>query len=202
MARTTQRQQQILDFIKSIITNTGLPPTRSELCIAFGFRSPTAADDHLKALARKGLIELVPGVSRGIKLMQQALTLGLPLIGQVAAGAPILAEENIEEYIELNPSQFKPKADYLLRVRGHSMCDVGILDNDLLAVQRTQEVRDGQIVVARIGDEVTVKRFKRIDNEVILLAENPDFSPIKVDLREADFAIEGLGVGVVRHSLQ
>ncbi len=201
MPKVTARQQQIFDYIQSSLSQNGRPPTRAELCAHFGFRSPTAAEDHLKALARKGLIELVPGVSRGIRLLQAALSVGLPLIGQVAAGAPILAEENIEEYVDLAAERFSPKADYLLRVRGHSMRDVGILDKDLLAVHRTQDVHNGQIVVARIDEEVTVKRFRRSGSRITLIAENPAFAPIKVNLAESDFAIEGLGVGVLRHSL-
>ena len=202
MLKLTARQQQILNFIQRHIKQNGAPPTRAELCTHFGFKSPTAADDHLKALHRKGVIELLAGVSRGIRLLQaEPESLGLPLIGQVAAGAPILAEENIEDYFELDSGKFKPKADYLLRVRGQSMKDVGILDGDLLAVHRVQEAHNGQIVVARLGDEVTVKRFQKKGNQVRLLPENAEFSPIEVDLAKDELVIEGLGVGVVRHRL-
>lgn len=202
MPKLTARQQQIFNFIQRSIKQNGAPPTRAELCTHFGFKSPTAAEDHLKALHRKGAIELLAGVSRGIRLLESMPEqLGLPLVGQVAAGAPILAEENIEDYFELDSGKFKPKADYLLRVRGQSMKDVGILDGDLLAVHRIQEAYNGQIVVARLGDEVTVKRFHKKGNQVRLLPENTGFSPIEIDLSKEDFAIEGLGVGVIRHQL-
>ena len=199
-SRLTVRQQQILDFIRNIIQKTGMPPTRVEICQAFGFRSPTAAEDHLKALAHKGVIELLPGRSRGIRLREQPrVARGLPLIGRVAAGTPILAEQHIEDYLELDPGFFKPRADYLLRVRGHSMRHGGILNGDLLAVHRAQEALSGQIVVARFDDEVTVKRFRRRGNKVTLEAQNPDFAPILVDLKDTDLVIEGLGVGVIRN---
>jgi repressor LexA len=204
MKSLTNRQQEILELIQYAIQRTGMPPTRADICDHFNFRSPTAADDHLKALARKGAIELVPGRSRGIRLTHietMEAANGLPLIGRVAAGEPILAEQNIEDYFEVDPGRFKPSADYLLRVRGHSMRDVGILNNDLLAVHRTSEALSGQIIVARLDDEVTVKRFRRRGNKVTLHAENPDFDPICVDLRQTEFSIEGLGVGVVRNKL-
>ncbi len=212
MLKLTPRQQQILDFIQQNIKQTGMPPTRADMCQYFGFKSPTAADDHLKALQRKGAIELLSGVSRGIRMLYTESgsegntdEMALPLIGQVAAGAPILAEENIEDYFKLDAHKFSPRADYLLRVRGQSMKLAGILDGDLLAVHRTQEVYNGQIVVARIGDEVTVKRFKKTGHVVHLLPENDDFETIKINLSDDDlineFVIEGLGVGVIRHAL-
>jgi len=197
----TPRQQQILDLIRRHVRETGYPPTRAEIAEAFGFRSVTAAVDHLKALARHGVIELQQGASRGIRLLVPADEAQLPVVGRVAAGSPILAAEHIEEHCQVDPNLFHPRADYLLRVRGFSMRDAGILDGDLLAVHRTPEALDGQIVVARIDDEVTVKRFRRQANwrwRVQLLPENPDFAPIAVDLREQALTIEGLGVGVLR----
>ena len=194
----TRRQKQVLDLIKKTMDRTGMPPTRSDICDAFGFSSPTAAEDHLRALERKGAIDLLPGLSRGIRLRAPAEP-GLPVVGRVAAGEPILAEEHIEEHFEMDPAFFEPRADYLLRVRGHSMRDAGILHGDLLAVHSTPEVISGQIVVARIGNDVTVKRFRRRGYQVTLEPQNPDFEPIQVDLREEDFAIEGLGVGVIRN---
>lgn len=191
----TQRQQQILDWIRQHMEQEGLPPTRAELCEAMGFRSPNAAEDHLRALARKGAIELVAGSSRGIRLPDPG---GLPLVGRVAAGSPVLAAEHIEAHHKVDPQMFRPQADYLLRVRGESMRDVGILDNDLLAVHQTAVARNGQIVVARIGEEVTVKRFRQHGHQVELLPENPDFEPILVDLRHEPLVIEGLGVGIIR----
>jgi len=172
-----------------------MPPTRAEIASHFGFRSANAAEDHLKALARKGMIELQSGVSRGIRLTE---SLGLPVVGRVAAGSPILAEQHIDARYQVDPALFKPRADYLLRVRGMSMRDAGIVDGDLLAVHRTPEAKSGQIVVARINDEVTVKRLRQRGNQVELLAENPDFAPILVDLRREALVIEGLGVGIIR----
>jgi len=202
MLKLTPRQQQVLEFIQHSIKQTGMPPTRAEMCNHFGFKSPTAAEDHLKALQHKGAIELLSGISRGIRLLYAKTDeMGLPLIGQVAAGAPILAEENIEDYFKLDSSKFSPKADYLLRVRGQSMIQAGILDGDLLAVHRTQEAYNGQIIVARIGDEVTVKRFEKTGRHVRLLPENCAFEAIEVDLSISEFSIEGLGVGVIRHHL-
>ena len=194
----TRRQQQILDLIRNTIEQTGMPPTRADICEFFGFRSPTAAEDHLRALDRKGYIELLPGRSRGIRLVLEDALSGLPLVGRVAAGAPVLAEQNVEDYFDIDAARFQPRADYLLRVRGDSMKDIGILDHDLLAVHSTREALNGQIVVARLGDEVTVKRFRRRGNRITLEAENPDFADIPVDPRATEFAIEGLGVGVVR----
>ncbi len=197
----TARQTEILNLIRDAINEHGAPPTRAEICTQLGFRSPNAAEEHLRALARKGAIEIIPGTSRGIRLLGEPET-GLPLIGRVAAGSPILAQENIEDHYQLDASLFHPRADYLLRVQGDSMRDVGILDNDLLAVHRTTEVSNGQIVVARVEDEVTVKRFKRQNprsKKVRLLPENPTFKPIEIDLETTSFAIEGLAVGILRN---
>lgn len=198
MSTLTPRQQQILQLIRDCINETGMPPTRAEIAETFGFRSANAAEDHLKALARKGAIELLPGSSRGIRLLEQE---GLPLIGRVAAGQPLLAQEHIEEHIKLDPLLFHPVADYLLRVHGMSMRDIGILDGDLLAVHQTPTASNNQVVVARIGDEVTVKRYRQRGNIVTLMAENPEFEPIKVDLRTQDLTIEGIAVGIIRSSL-
>lgn len=200
MIKLTARQQQILELIKEHIQETGYPPTRAEIADILGFKSANAAEEHLKALARKGAIEMIAGASRGIRLPEAQN--GLPLIGRVAAGSPILAEEHIEEYCDIPHSFFNPKADYLLTVHGMSMKDIGIMDGDLLAVHRTQQVRNGDIVVARIENEVTVKRFKRERNRAIvqLWPENPDFDVIEVDLRDENFTIEGLSVGVIRRS--
>ncbi len=195
MKTLTARQAEILELIRTHIAETGMPPTRAEIARTLGFRSPNAAEEHLRALARKGAIELVPGSSRGIRLLTET---GLPVVGQVAAGVPILAEENIERRYELAAELFTPRADYLLKVRGMSMRDAGILDGDLLAVHKTTEARNGQIVVARIQDEVTVKRLQRKGHLVRLISENPDFAPIEVDLRREPVVIEGLGVGVIR----
>lgn len=198
MTTLTARQQQILHWIRQYMQDTGMPPTRAELCLAMGFRSPNAAEDHLKALARKGAISLVPGASRGIRLLQDTES-GLPLIGQVAAGQPILALEHVETHIQVAPSLFSPPADYLLRVKGESMREVGILDNDLLAVHQSATARNGQIVVARLEEEVTVKRYFQQGPLVALHPENPSFNIIQVDLRLTPFVIEGLAVGVIRH---
>lgn len=199
MIKLTTRQQQVLQLIKDHIEETGYPPTRADIAKQLGFKSANAAEEHLRALARKGVIEIVPGASRGIRL-PEAENSGIPIVGRVAAGSPILAEEHIEDYCDLTPGFFSPSADYFLRVHGESMIDVGIFDGDLLAVHRTDQVRNGQIVVARIGEEVTVKRYQREANSplVQLIAENPEFDPIEVDLQEQDFSIEGLSVGVLR----
>jgi repressor LexA len=196
----TPRQQQILELIKQHIENTGYPPTRAEIANELGFKSPNAAEEHLRALARKGVIEMISGTSRGIRLLLEEEPSGLPLIGRVAAGEPILAVENIEDYLEVAANMFYPQADYLLRVHGMSMKNVGIMDGDLLAVHKADTAENGQIVVARIEDEVTVKRLKktRKRHEIMLLPENEELEPILVDLKEQDFAIEGLGVGVIR----
>jgi repressor LexA len=196
MNELTPRQAQILQLIREHLSTRGFPPTRAEICRSMGFRSPNAAEEHLKALARKGAIEMAPGSSRGLRLIQPA---GLPVVGRVAAGSPILAEQHIEAHYQIDAGLFRPRADYLLRVRGSSMRDAGIHDGDLLAVHRSREPRSGQVVVARINDEVTVKRFKRQGGVVQLLPEHPDFQPISVDLKRDAFAIEGIGVGVIRN---
>jgi repressor LexA len=200
MNKLTTRQTEVLEFIKSYIDEIGYPPTRADIAKELGFKSANASEEHLKALARKGAIEMIPGTSRGIKLPDSENE-GLPIIGRVAAGNPILAEEHIEDYCELPATFFSPNADYLLQVCGDSMIECGIMDGDLLAVHRTQNITDGDIVVARIEDEVTVKRFKRSKSkhQLTLLPENKDYSPIEVDLRHQGFEIEGLGVGVIRH---
>ncbi|HEX5803779.1 MAG TPA: transcriptional repressor LexA [Azospira sp.] len=197
MAKLTPRQQEILDFIRNTLEVLGAPPTRAEISSAFGFASPNAAEEHLKALAKKGSIVLEPGAARGIRLVEQ---LGLPLIGTVAAGSPILAVENVLGRYALDAHLFSPRADFLLRVRGLSMINAGIFDGDLLAVHRTPEARDGQIVVARLQEEVTVKRLRRHGPMVELVAENPDFEPIIVDTRKEEVAIEGIAVGLIRGS--
>lgn len=199
----TSRQQQILELIRRHIRERGAPPTRSEIAQAFGFRSVNAAEEHLRALARKGAIELHPATSRGIRLLvgDESETGGLPVIGQVAAGSPILATEHVEAHYRVAPDLFHPRAHYLLRVRGMSMRDIGILEGDLVAVHQTREALSGQIVVARLEDEVTVKRFWRSSqarHKVRLLPANPDFSPIEVDLREQALTIEGCCVGLLR----
>ena len=195
----TPRQQQVFDLIKDNISETGMPPTRAEIATFFGFKSANAAEEHLNALAKKGYIEMLPGTSRGIRLAEEFIEHeGLPLIGRVAAGEPILAQEHVEEHYKVDGSLFHPAADYLLRVNGESMKDIGILDGDLLAVHQTTDVQNGQVIVARVEEDVTVKRYKREGNIVYLHAENDDFSPIKVDLAAQEFNIEGLAVGVIR----
>lgn len=216
--KLTARQQQIFDLVKDAIEQTGAPPTRAEIAAELGFKSANAAEEHLQALARKGVIELLGGTSRGIRLKSDALRavnrarrqeqpslpipgitqLLLPLVGRVAAGSPILAQEHVEQTYAVEPSMFARRPDYLLRIKGMSMRDVGMLDGDLLAVQSTREARNGQIVVARLGDEVTVKRFKRSGAVIELLPENPDFKPIRVTEGAEPFAIEGLAVGLIR----
>lgn len=193
--KLTTRQKQVLDFITTAVTEAGMPPTRVEIARQFGFRSINAAEQHLRALARKGAIDLMAGTSRGIRLK---LSTGLPVVGQVAAGSPLLAEEHLQGTRALSGTLFNPKADYLLRVSGLSMRDAGILDGDLLAVHATPKANNGDLVVARIDGEVTVKRFQRKGNKVTLLAANPDFAPIEVDPRKQEFVIEGLGVGLIR----
>ena len=195
----TPRQQQILDWIAERVRRQGSPPTRVEISAAFGFSSPNAAESHLRALARKGVIVLDSGRARGIRLSESGASGDrLPLIGRVAAGSPILAAENVEEELGMNGQSFSPQAHYLLRVRGDSMIEAGILDGDLLAVHRTPEARQGQIVVARLGEEVTVKRFHRRGRKVQLRAANPEYQTIEVDLDRQELIIEGLGVGVLR----
>lgn len=203
MKSLTARQQQVLDLIKNKIESTGMPPTRAEIATALGFRSANAAEEHLKALARKEVIQIVPGTSRGIRLLadyQSPVEEGLPLIGHVAAGEPILAEQHIETYYNVDATMFKPHADFLLRVNGMSMKNIGILDGDLLAVHCTQDVRNGQVVVARVEDDVTVKRLQRDGNKVFLHAENEDFPVMTVDLTEQAFSIEGIAVGIIRNT--
>jgi repressor LexA len=202
MISLTPRQEQILDYIKEYLQETGYPPTRSEIAGEMGFKSPNAAEEHLRALARKGAIEMMPGTSRGIRLPISE-QLGLPIIGQVAAGSPLLAEECIDDYCDIPADLFSPKADYLLTVKGTSMIDVGIYEDDLLAVHKTDRAKNGDIIVARIDDEVTVKRLEtcRSKYRVNLIAENPDFAPIEVDMRERTFTIEGVSVGVIRRGI-
>ena len=195
MVKLTPRQQEILDFIRSSLEVLGAPPTRAEIANAFGFASHNAAEEHLRALAKKGIIVLEPGSARGIRLVEQ---LGLPLIGSVAAGSPILAVENVQARYALDASLFKPRADFLLRVRGLSMLHAGILEGDLIAVHRCAEARNGQIVVARLDDEVTVKRYRKHGSVVELIAENPDYAPIVVDTRRQALEIEGIAVGLIR----
>jgi repressor LexA len=197
MEKLTPRQQQVLDLVRRHIDKTGYPPTRADIARELGFKSANAAEEHLKALARKGAIEMIAGASRGIRLPDGG---GIPIVGRVAAGNPILAEQHIEDRCDLPPSFFKPSADYFLVVKGDSMIDVGIYDGDLLAVHSTPVANTGDIVVARIEDEVTVKRLRKTGQKhtLELLAENPDFAPIKVDLRSQSFAIEGISVGLLR----
>lgn len=203
MLELTHRQNEILIFIRRQIEKTGFPPTRADICAALGFKSPNAAESHLRALEAKGAIEMLPGASRGIRIVAQgaqAPEFSLPVVGRVAAGQPILAIEHVEDHHRVDPRLFKPRADYLLRVRGKSMRDAGILDGDLLAVHRTGRAENGDIVVARVNDqEVTVKRFHRRSAYLVrLLPENSDFDPIDLDLRRDTLTIEGLGVGVLR----
>lgn len=223
--KLTTRQQQILELIQRAIERTGAPPTRAEIAAELGYRSPNAAEEHLKALARKGVIDLVSGTSRGIRVKSDTLrrlnaarrqgvdalpfepipaallSLQLPLVGRVAAGSPILAQEHIERTFAVESYLFARKPDYLLKVRGMSMRDAGILDGDLLAVQKASDAKNGQIVVARLGDEVTVKRFRRTAAGVELIPENPDFKTLLVPVDSADFSLEGLAVGLIRNTL-
>jgi len=197
MPTLTARQAEILRLIQDSLADTGMPPTRQEIASAFGFQSANAAEGHLKALARKGLIELLPGSSRGIRLLKSS---GMPVVGHVAAGHPVLAEERIDTHYHIDPALFTPRADYLLRVHGMSMRDAGILDGDLLAIHRTPQAQDGQIVVARLHDEVTVKRLYRRGGKVVLQPENPDFAVIAIDPARQQLVIEGICVGVIRNS--
>jgi repressor LexA len=202
MRELTPRQSQILDMIQEFITETGMPPTRAEIARELGFKSANAAEEHLRALQRKGVLELVPGASRGIQLKDSLREqMGLPLVGRVAAGSPILAQEHIEAHYKLDPALFDPKPHYLLRVHGMSMKDAGILDGDLVAVHRTPEVRSRQIIVARLEDEVTVKRYRQEGAMVWLLPENSEFEPIQVDLAHQALVIEGVVVGVIRDGI-
>jgi repressor LexA len=218
MIKLTARQEEILNLIREAIENTGFPPTRAEIAAELGFRSPNAAEEHLQALARKGAIEISPGTSRGIRLREThsdsgagrlgtrqmtlphsaLMQLSLPLVGRVAAGSPILAQEHIETTYSVDPVLFSAKPDFLLKVRGMSMRDAGILDGDLLAVKKIDSAKNGQIVVARLGDDVTVKRYKKSGSVIELLPENPDFEPIRVNSGEDNFALEGLAVGLLR----
>ncbi|MBE2897257.1 repressor LexA [Pasteurellaceae bacterium HPA106] len=203
----TPRQQQVYDFLREHLESTGMPPTRMEIAKELGFRSANSAEEHLKALSRKGVIEILSGTSRGIRLLLEEdnnTTIpedeGLPLIGRVAAGEPILAQEHIESTYHIDPTMFTPQAHFLLKVYGMSMKDVGIMDGDMLAVHRTKDVRNGQIVVARIDDEVTVKRLEKKGSTVYLHPENEELSPIVVDLREQSLDIEGIAVGIIRNN--
>ena len=217
MIKLTARQEQILNLIREAIENTGFPPTRAEIAAELGFRSANAAEEHLQALARKGAIEIAPGTSRGTRLLNMGdgnvartitrqlalphpalMQLSLPLVGRVAAGSPILAQEHIEASYNVDAALFSAKPDFLLKVRGMSMRDAGILDGDLLAVKKADSARNGQIVVARLGDEVTVKRYKKSGSFIELLPENPEFKPIRVENNQEEFALEGLAVGLLR----
>jgi len=202
MRPLTKRQAQILELIKVFIKDTGMPPTRAEIAQTLGFKSANAAEEHLKALAKKGVIKMKPGASRGIQLVEdeEPEQLGLPLIGRVAAGEPILAQQHVESHCKIDPLMFKPAADFLLRVNGMSMKDIGIMDGDLLAVHRTQVAENGQVVVARVDDDVTVKRIEKAGKKVLLHAENDEFTAIEVDLEHESFNIEGLAVGVIRNA--
>ncbi|MGL6608236.1 transcriptional repressor LexA [Aeromonas hydrophila] len=204
MKPLTPRQAEVLELIKANMNETGMPPTRAEIAQKLGFKSANAAEEHLKALAKKGVIEIMPGTSRGIRLLleeeEPLEESGLPLIGKVAAGEPILAQEHIESHYQVDPALFHPRADFLLRVQGMSMKNIGILDGDLLAVHKTQEVRNGQVVVARLDEDVTVKRFQRKGSQVWLLPENEELSPIEVELSCQQLTIEGLAVGVIRNA--
>ena len=205
MDELTDRQSEILKLVRELTEVSGYPPTRAEIAERMGFRSVNAAEQHLRALEKKGAIEISSGSSRGIRVLEPRPSgragrlMELPVVGRVAAGSPILAEEHLQGSYQVDPNLFTPRADYLLRVRGMSMRDVGILEGDLLAVHKTQEARSGQIVVARLADEVTVKRLRRKGSTVQLLAENPDFEPIEVDGRSESLTIEGIAVGVIRN---
>jgi repressor LexA len=202
MRELTPRQRQILEMIQEFIAETGMPPTRAEIAGELGFKSANAAEEHLRALQRKGVLDLLPGASRGIQLKDSLRDqMGFPLVGRVAAGSPILPEEHIETHYKIDPQIFNPKPHYLLRVRGMSMKNAGILDGDLVAVHRTPEVRSRQIIVARLDDEVTVKRYRQTGSVVSLLPENEDFEPIDVDLKHQALVIEGVVVGVIRNGL-
>jgi repressor LexA len=208
MLKLTPRQEQILNLIKDAIDNTGFPPTRAEIANELGFKSANAAEEHLQALARKGAIEISPGTSRGIRLLgaiaeaipmpPPSLMMSLPLVGRVAAGSPILAQEHVETTYSVDPAMFSAKPDFLLKVRGESMRDIGIMDGDLLAVKKVDTAKNGQIVVARIGNDVTVKRYRKTGSLIELLPENPDFKIIRVDPEADEFALEGLAVGLMR----
>jgi repressor LexA len=199
MRELTPRQQQVLELVRDFIEERGMPPTRAEIARALGFRSANAAEEHLRALERKGVLNLYPGTSRGIRLRDSLRNqMGLPLVGRVAAGRPILAEEHIEARYQIDPGLFSPRPHYLLQVKGMSMKNAGILDGDLVAVHRTPDIRNRQIVVVRLDDEVTVKRYRQAGKQVWLLPENEDFEPIEIDLSEQSMVIEGIVVGVLR----
>jgi repressor LexA len=205
MDELTERQNEILKLVRELTEVSGYPPTRAEIAERMGFRSVNAAEQHLRALEKKGAIEISSGASRGIRVLDSrpagrlGKLLELPVIGRVAAGSPMLAEEHVQGRYQVDPNLFTPRADYLLRVRGMSMRDAGILEGDLLAVHRTHEARAGQIVVARLAEEVTVKRYRRRGHTVELEAENPEFAPIEVDLRRDALTIEGIAVGIIRN---
>jgi repressor LexA len=205
MRPLTSRQAEILQLIRDYQAQTGMPPTRAEIARLLGFKSANAAEEHLKALAKKGFIEMMPGTSRGIRLLDEEPAAndieesGLPLVGKVAAGQPILATQHIEQHYQVDANLFHPRADFLLKVQGMSMKDIGILDGDLLAVHKTTEARQGEIVVARVDEDVTVKRFRRDGQFVYLHPENQEFDVIKIDLTQQAFSIEGLAVGVIRN---
>ena len=205
MEELTERQSEILQLIRELTEVSGFPPTRAEIAERMGFRSVNAAEQHLRALEKKGAIDILSGASRGIRVNEgraghrPGRLMDLPVIGRVAAGSPILAEEHVQGRYQVDPNLFTPRADYLLKVKGLSMRDIGILDGDLLAVHKTNEARTGQVVVARIADEVTVKRLRRRGHSVQLVAENPDFEPIELDLRTDELAIEGVAVGIIRN---
>lgn len=197
MKKLTEKQLRVLNFVRSAIEETGFPPTRAEIAQQLGFRSANAAEEHLKALARKGAIEMIPGASRGIRILGEE-TQGLPIVGRVAAGEPILAQEHINDYCAIPAEFFKPSADFLLEVKGDSMVNIGIQEGDYLAVHKTNTARNGEIIVARVGDEVTVKRYEKNGNKVLLHPENDNYRPIEVDLKNQEFNIEGLYVGIIR----
>lgn len=204
MIKLTERQQDVLNCIKNHIDQTGFPPTRADIARELGFRSANAAEDHLRALARKGVIEIITGTSRGIRLLTEVdpAPTGLPIIGRVAAGSPILAEQHVESYAEVSQQLFSPAADFLLRVQGDSMIEAGIFDQDMVAVKSVRDASNGEIVVARVDNEVTVKRLKKKSGEVLLLPENSAYQPISVTAANSeDFAIEGLVVGIIRQSI-
>lgn len=201
MKPLTERQQQVYDVVKEHIESTGMPPTRAEIANQLGFKSANAAEEHLKALAKKGAIEIIPSSSRGIRLLlENDENRGIPLVGKVAAGTPIAAIEHVESYHMIDPTLFYPNADYLLKVDGMSMKNIGIFDGDYLVVHKTNQVKQGDVIVARIGEEVTVKRFKQNNNCVELIAENEEFQTIVIDLAQHDFVIEGLAVGVIKQN--
>jgi len=199
MIKLTTRQQQVLDLIKESIKETGFPPTRAELARTLGFKSPNAAEEHIKALAKKGAIEIMPGASRGIKIVEKDK--GLPIVGSVAAGSPMLATEHIDEYMDLPSNMFYPSADYLLRVTGMSMKNIGIYEDDLIGVHKTDRIRNGDVVIARIDENVTVKRYERKGNVIYLHPENEEFKVIEVDPSSCHFEVEGVYVGVIRRQV-